>query len=100
MYCNELIPGDSEMCPMCGRKDPFSLRCPRCKNPIENNWKICSSCGIKLKTICISCGKEIPTAEFCEYCKGPILVRCKNRKCLEVQILTPEGKCIKCGNKI
>lgn len=100
MYCNELIPGDSSICPICEKQDPFTMRCPKCQNPIQKDWKVCSSCGIKLRAICIKCKKETFTAKTCQNCGEPVLIKCNNRKCLEVQILTAERKCIKCGNKL
>lgn len=100
IYCNQLIPGDSQICPICEKENPFSMRCPKCSNPIQKNWKICSSCGIKLVAVCTKCGRETATAFKCEHCGAPVLVKCSNRKCLEIQILTKERKCIRCGNKL
>lgn len=100
MYCNELIPGDSQICPICEKQNPFSRRCSKCSNPIQKNWKICSSCGIKLVTICTKCGKETITDCKCLNCGAPILGKCSNRKCLEIQIITKEGKCYKCGSEL
>jgi RNA polymerase subunit RPABC4/transcription elongation factor Spt4 len=48
-YCNELVPGDSDFCPFCGKKNPVgTLRCPNCQTPIEENYKVCSHCGALL----------------------------------------------------
>lgn len=99
-YCNQLIPGDSTVCPLCMKEDPFTMRCLKCRNPIQKNWKVCSSCGIKLVAICPKCNKEVPTAIKCENCNETLLMRCKNKKCLEVQVVTKGRKCIKCGKKI
>ena len=35
MYCDKLIPGDSNICPFCGADDPFSVRCAKCRSPLE-----------------------------------------------------------------
>ena len=54
--------------------------CPGCKNPIEENTKICPYCGKKLpenstishqpyKEKCQDCGKSLsPAFKFCPYC--------------------------------
>ena len=98
--CGELIPGDSGFCPFCENQDPFHLRCPKCRQPIEENWKICSSCGLRLKALCAYCGKETPTGPKCAHCSAPVLVQCKNTKCNEVQIYTRENLCVKCRKQL
>jgi RNA polymerase subunit RPABC4/transcription elongation factor Spt4 len=98
--CGELIPGDAQFCPFCENRDPFVSRCPKCRQPVGDGWKICSSCGIKLKAVCAACGKETPTAEKCANCGAPVLVRCRNVKCNEVQVLTRDGVCAKCGKQL
>lgn len=98
--CGELIPGDAQFCPFCENRDPFVDRCPKCRQPVGEGWKICSSCGIKLRTVCSVCGRETPTAEKCASCGAPVLVKCRNIKCNEVQIITKENKCSKCGKQL
>ncbi len=100
IHCGELIPGDAVACPFCGSADPFSLRCSKCRNPIEKGWKVCSGCGIRLTAVCPDCGQETPTAPACTHCGAPVLVQCPRKKCLEVQIRTKEGVCISCGKPI
>lgn len=100
IHCGKLIPGDAQTCPFCVSGDPFVLRCPRCRNPVEKGWKVCSGCGIRLQAICFSCGKETPAAKTCVHCGGPVLVQCPNRKCGEVQILTAGGKCGSCAKPL
>lgn len=98
--CGELIPGDAQFCPFCENRDPFTARCPKCRQPVGEGWKICSCCGIKLKTVCAYCGKETSTAEKCANCGAPVLVQCKSAKCNEVQVYTRENKCVKCGKQL
>ncbi len=98
--CGELIPGDAQFCPFCANSDPLVSRCARCRNPVEEGWKICSSCGLRLRTQCPQCGKDIPTAWKCIHCGSQVLVQCPNKKCNEVQLLTREGRCAKCGKAV
>jgi RNA polymerase subunit RPABC4/transcription elongation factor Spt4 len=98
--CGELIPGDAQFCPVCESQDPFHTRCPKCRQPIEESWKICSSCGIRLRTECVVCGKETPLAPKCAFCGAPVLVQCGNKKCNEMQILTSANRCVKCGKSL
>lgn len=98
--CGQLIPGDAQFCPHCQNADPFHLRCPKCRQPIEESWKICSSCGIRLRAVCPSCGKETPTAPQCAHCGAPVLVQCPNKRCSEVQILTKDNKCARCEKRL
>lgn len=98
--CGELIPGDAKFCPVCENADPFVSRCPKCRQPIEPNWKICSSCGIRLRTQCVVCGKEVPLAPKCAECGAPLMVQCRNKKCNEIQVYTAQNKCAKCGKSL
>jgi len=42
--------------------------CPKCQNPIHDNYLFCPKCGENLKN-CRHCGKELPEgANFCPYC--------------------------------
>jgi len=100
IYCSKLIPGDAQSCPYCAHEDPFCMRCPRCRNPVEKGWKVCSGCGLQLISVCTACGKETPTAKTCAHCGAPVLVQCPNRKCGEVQILMLGGNCVACGKPL
>jgi RNA polymerase subunit RPABC4/transcription elongation factor Spt4 len=94
-YCGKLIPPESNVCPICGRRNPLSLRCPKCKSPIEKGWKSCSDCGLSLEIICPSCGKPTFFGDYCDVCDAPLTVICPNPKCRTEQ--PPLGdKCIKC----
>ncbi|MGI6469294.1 MAG: double zinc ribbon domain-containing protein [Syntrophomonadaceae bacterium] len=97
MYCSQLIPGDSNLCPLCGSADPFHMRCPKCRNPIEGRWKVCSSCGMQLFTPCPSCGQTTRVAKFCGHCNAELLVTCPQKRCGVLQIMPADRKCIKCG---
>lgn len=99
-YCDKLVPPESNVCPICGRKNPIGpLRCPKCKNPIEKGWVSCSNCGLTLKIICPKCGIETFFGDYCDSCKAPITVICPNPKCRTEQ--PPVGeKCIKCGKPL
>lgn len=94
-YCDKLIPADSNVCPICGKNNPLSLRCPICKAPIEKGWKSCSCCGLSLEMFCPKCGKATFLDDYCEHCGAPLRIVCPNPKCKTEQ---PIGgtKCIKC----
>jgi len=99
-YCNELVPPDSNVCPACGRVNPTGpLRCPKCKNPIERNWKVCSNCGLVLTINCPRCGKPTFFGDYCDVCGARLAIVCPNPKCGAEQ--PPVGvKCVKCGKPL
>jgi hypothetical protein len=99
-YCDKLVPSDSNVCPICGGRNPIGpLRCPKCRNPIEKGWINCNNCGLPLKTICSKCGNETFFGDHCDVCKAPITIICPNPKCLTEQ--PPLGeRCIKCGKPL
>ncbi|MDP4092608.1 MAG: zinc ribbon domain-containing protein [Bacillota bacterium] len=97
MHCSGLIPGDSKLCPLCGADDPFELRCPKCRNPVERNWLICSSCGFSLNIRCPFCGKGTFSAPVCSSCGAQLIVRCSSKRCAELQVITASNRCLKCG---
>ena len=58
------------------------LICPECKKGIQQNWKFCKSCGVRLErkatkevhmTICPRCGRQIKSSwRFCKLCGHPL----------------------------
>ena len=100
MYCQEIIPGDSAFCPLCGHTDPFSLLCPQCKNGVQSTWKICSSCGFRLHVTCPECGKETFANTQCDYCKSVLMVRCTQKKCQALQVMAKDKLCLFCGKPL
>lgn len=98
-YCGKFIPPDSEVCPICGKISPLSIRCPKCRSPIEKGWKRCSQCGQVLETKCPYCGKITFLDAHCEHCGSSLMVVCPNKKCGAEQIPIG-GKCIKCGKPL
>ncbi|MDR3552521.1 MAG: zinc ribbon domain-containing protein [Clostridia bacterium] len=99
IYCGKLIPPDAKLCPFCGMEDPFTMRCPRCRNVIEKGWARCSCCGLELFVICPSCGKRTFAASCCEQCGASLTVRCANRKCGFVQVKMGD-RCLRCNKKL
>jgi RNA polymerase subunit RPABC4/transcription elongation factor Spt4 len=98
-YCDKLLPPDANVCPYCGRNNPLSLRCPKCRAPIEEGYKRCPSCGLSLETVCPRCGKITFFGDYCKNCDAPLLITCPNPKCKAEQ--PPVGpKCIKCGKPL
>lgn len=97
-YCNQLIPPNSNVCPLCGKVNPLGpYRCPKCRAPIEKNWKACSRCGLALEITCPSCKKTTFFGDYCQHCDAPLWIECKN--CHTVQPITSE-KCVNCGKKL
>ncbi len=96
-YCDKLVPPMSKICPFCGKVNPLDqLRCPRCRDPIQKGWKICSSCGLDLVTICPQCAKATFFGDYCDHCQARLVVVCSQKKCGAEQ--PPIGdRCIKCG---
>jgi len=99
-YCGQLIENDAQFCPFCGKINPLGpLRCPKCRNPITKEYKICSNCGISLRIVCPRCGKETFFGDYCDNCDQRLVVVCSNPKCKTEQ--PPIGDvCIKCGKPL
>ena len=97
-YCEGLIEKDSNFCPLCGKVNPLGpLRCPKCRNPMKEDWKKCSNCGLILETACPKCGKQTFFGDYCKNCNARLVVTCS--KCKTEQ--PPIGdKCIKCGKSL
>lgn len=99
MYCDNLIPGDSNVCPFCGKESPFCMRCPKCKREVEKGYKRCPGCGFSLAVNCPHCGKEVFPALQCPECGKQLLVKCPKKTCAELQ-LSSNKTCIKCGKEL
>lgn len=41
--CNEIIPADSQYCPICGQK--LWITCPKCGKQYSSQYRICNQCG-------------------------------------------------------
>jgi hypothetical protein len=97
-YCNLIIPPDSNVCPGCGKKNPLgSLRCSKCKSPIQKGWHRCNTCGLDLLIICPKCKTLTFFGDYCDACGEEITIACS--KCKTVQ--PPIGvTCIKCGKSL
>jgi RNA polymerase subunit RPABC4/transcription elongation factor Spt4 len=99
MHCENLIPGDSNICPFCGNENPFSLSCPKCKKDVEEGYKLCPNCGFGLSVTCPHCGSTIYPTMKCPECKNQLLVVCSNKKCREMQLISNKF-CKKCGKEL
>lgn len=98
-YCGQLVQADSQFCPFCSKINPGGLRCVRCHSPIQDGWKVCSSCGLKLEATCPGCGKTTFLGDYCEHCDARLTIICPNRKCRAEQSIILE-KCSKCGKPL
>jgi len=100
IYCGKLIENDAKYCPYCAKVNPLGpLRCPRCRNPITKEYKVCANCGLNLIIICPKCKKETFFGDYCDNCNERLLVVCKNPKCKEEQPPV-QSNCIKCGKPL
>jgi len=99
IYCDHLIPGDSNTCPYCGKEDPFRLSCPKCKKEVEKDYKVCPGCGFSLYMTCPHCGKNVFAAMNCPECGKQLLVVCPKKSCAELQSAT-NTQCVKCGHRL
>jgi hypothetical protein len=92
-YCGELVPPDSQFCPSCAKVNPLEQRCPRCRVPVKEGWKVCTGCGLALVIVCPTCGKSTFFDDYCKECGNRIIVKCQN--CGTEQ--APLGpNCVKC----
>ncbi len=99
-HCDQLVPPDSEACPFCGKWNPLGdFRCPKCRSPVKEDWKLCANCGLRLVTICNACGKDTFFGDYCQHCGSRLTVKCQQRRCgFEQPPLGP--LCAKCGKPI
>jgi Double zinc ribbon len=96
-YCGKLIERDSNFCPFCAQENPLGpMRCPLCRNPVEDGAKICGHCGFSVWSVCKNCGKETFVGDNCKKCGALMTIVCPNPKCRIEQSPTNK-KCIKCG---
>jgi len=97
-YCGEFIAPDVNHCPFCKKINPLGpLRCPKCREPIEREHKVCGNCGLSLKIICPACGKETFFGDYCDLCGARLVVVCK--KCRTEQPPV-SGVCIRCNKPL
>ena len=97
-YCDQLIPPESNICPLCGKVNPLGpLRCPKCSNPVRKDYIVCSNCGLSLRVTCPSCGETTFFGDYCEHCGERLTVICP--KCGTEQPPI-DNKCIKCGRTL
>lgn len=99
IYCNKLIEADSEFCPYCSSPDPFVLRCPMCRNPVEKDYVKCNKCGFDLYIKCPECGRKTFASIGCSHCNAEIMIKCPNPKCGLLQLKSNE-KCIRCNKDL
>jgi len=99
-YCGELVPSDSEVCPFCSKINPCGVvRCHKCRAPVEEKWKSCASCGLKLEIPCPKCNKTVFFGDYCSGCGVRLTVICPGKNCAEEQ--PPVSPlCRKCGGSL
>ncbi len=99
-YCDEFIPPNSKVCPLCGKVNPLdSLRCPKCRDIIRRAWKNCSNCGLSLSVSCPYCAEETFFGDYCDQCESRLVVVCSDDECGLQQ--PPVGdECSKCGKPL
>ena len=95
-HCGQLAPPDANVCPMCGKVNPLSARCPKCRAPIQAGWKRCSSCGQALEVVCPECLAAVFFDDYCAACGARLVVHCPHPKC-RVEQPPLGGPCVKCG---
>jgi len=100
LYCGEFIPKDSSACPVCSKVNPLGPpRCPRCRTPVEKNWKSCSNCGLSLEIACPKCKEKTFFGDYCGKCGARLIVLCPDPECKTEQ--PPLGEnCVKCGKPL
>ncbi|MFH0748766.1 MAG: zinc ribbon domain-containing protein [Candidatus Bathyarchaeota archaeon] len=96
-YCGQLVPPNSNVCPLCGKVNPLENRCPKCRALIQTTWLSCGSCGLSLRIKCPKCGKDTFFGDYCENCGNRLTVECN--KCHTTQAPI-NNKCIKCGKPL
>ena len=96
-YCGQLIPPNSNVCPICGKVNPLETRCPRCRALVDPRWMRCNVCGLSLVINYPKCGRQTFFGDYCQNCGERLLVECK--KCHTVQPPI-SANCVKCGKPL
>ena len=100
IHCGGLIDADSRFCIKCGKRNPFSLRCPFCLREVAKDDMICGGCGKSLVICCPKCGKDTSAYyDECQMCGTSLLVPCTNSRCGEMEFFK-NTHCRACGKKI
>lgn len=59
----------AETAPISRAKEPSQPTCPQCRNSVNNSFRFCPHCGIKLQAVCPECGNPVPSGDrFCSSC--------------------------------
>jgi len=99
-YCGELAPPDANICPACGKVNPYGdFRCHKCRAPVKEGWKVCASCGLKLDIPCPKCGEIVFFGDYCSKCGARLTVVCPEKNCAEEQPPVSPN-CRKCGKPL
>ena len=100
IHCGELIERDCHLCSKCASRSPFGYHCPNCLKEIARGNAACSGCGRSLTAICPFCGgATFAGSEKCDNCGWPVMVRCENKRCGQLQFFE-NATCTVCGKKI
>lgn len=101
-YCNQLIPPDSNVCPLCGKVNPAAPRCPKCRSPVEKGWMggqqpTCSHCGLSLTVACPECSQASFLDDYCEHCGARLIICCQH---CHAEIPPVGDRCLRCGKAL
>ncbi len=99
MACGGFIDSASNVCPMCGKNDPFVDRCPNCMHEIQKAWQKCPDCGRDLYIACPFCSSKTFVYDKCEVCGKKMQIQCQNKRCMALQFFQ-NPNCTKCGKKL
>ena len=69
LYDCELA-GDPHVVDTVSRELRYPEKCPRCKQPLDEDWNYCPQCGARLSIICKNCNRLLrPDQKRCPYCE-------------------------------